>query len=830
MTSQDITIKYGIRGKILTLVGLLIGLMLVLGLSTSFMLSKIGKELQLVAHQDIPLTQTATKVIETQLLQSMELQKALRYGELSDTEPGYSDKYNDATNAFKKYAKKVDNKVIEIEQRLETAARKTHSTETRQKFEQLLAKVKQIAKGQHEFNKISSSIFNHINNGDFYSAVSLMTNLEATEAKLNQDVEVLLTEISEFTEKSLLIVEQHEQESIVIIWVILITSLIFGSTVGFLIARKIVTELNKAVSLSEAIANGEFNNEVKIATRDEAGKLLAALDKMQQDLQASTEIDLQMRRQVEAIGRSQAVIEFNMDGTIINANDNFLNAMGYDIDEIKGKHHSMFVGGSYKDSAAYQQFWSELNEGVFQAGEYKRFAKGGREIWIQASYNPILDLNEKPIKVVKCATDVTEQKLKNADFSGQIDAIGKSQAVIEFNMDGTILNANENFLNAVGYSLSEIKGKHHSMFASSELAASAEYKEFWKQLNNGVYQAGEYERFGKGGRQIWIQASYNPILDLNQKPFKVVKYATDITAKKQGVAEISEVLLKLSDGNLKTRIKNKLPGELEDVRLAVNKTLDNLSSLVRNIADASSSLNTSVNEIAQGNMSLQARTEEQAANLEETAASMEQMAAGVKENSDNSNQAETLSKEAQSKAEQGGGVVLDVVNAMQEINDSSNKIGEIIVVIDEITFQTNLLALNAAVEAARAGEQGKGFAVVASEVRSLAQRSAGSAKEIKDLIKDSSLKVELGTKLAKTSGESLTEIVESVKKVYESISMISESCKEQSSGVQQINMAVSNLDNMTQQNSALVEEITAATGEMQTQSKELLKQLSSFDW
>jgi methyl-accepting chemotaxis protein len=237
---------------------------------------------------------------------------------------------------------------------------------------------------------------------------------------------------------------------------------------------------------------------------------------------------------IAAINRAQAVIEFNMDGTIVTANQNFLSAMGYSLDEIKGKHHGMFVTAEDRASSAYAAFWAKLNRGEFEAAEYKRLGKGGKEIWILATYNPILDENGKPFKVIKFATDVTAQRMKAADNDGQLAAIQKSHAVIEFNMDGTIRIANENFLKAMGYSLAEIKGQHHSMFVEPSEKSSAAYRQFWEALNRGEYQAAEYKRIAKGGREIWIQASYNPIFDLNGKPYKVVKYATDITAQAIG--------------------------------------------------------------------------------------------------------------------------------------------------------------------------------------------------------------------------------------------------------------------------------------------------------
>ena len=234
---------------------------------------------------------------------------------------------------------------------------------------------------------------------------------------------------------------------------------------------------------------------------------------------------------IAAIGRAQAVIEFDLDGTIITANDAFLKTLGYSLVEIQGKHHSMFVAPDERTSEPYRAFWASLNRGEFQSGEYKRFGKGGKEVWILASYNPILDDAGKPFKVVKFATDVSEQKLKNANFEGQIEAIGKSQAVIEFGMDGVVLNANNNFLDTLGYSLGEVQGKHHSMFVPPEERNSDAYRAFWASLNRGDFQSAEYRRVGKGGREVWIQASYNPIRDLNGKPYKVVKYATDTTAQ-----------------------------------------------------------------------------------------------------------------------------------------------------------------------------------------------------------------------------------------------------------------------------------------------------------
>ena len=463
---------------------------------------------------------------------------------------------------------------------------------------------------------------------------------------------------------------------------------------------------------------------------------------------------------LDAINKVQAVIEFGLDGTIQHANENFLKAMGYTLDEIRGKHHSMFVDPDYRDSPGYKQFWEKLGRGEFDAGQYKRIAKGGKEVWIQASYNPVFDGSGKPFKVVKFATDITQQKLQNADYEGPIAAIGKAQAVIEFALDGTVLNANENFLKTLGYSLDEIKGQHHSMFVEPTYRQSSEYKLFWEKLGRGEYDAGQYKRIGKGGREVWIQASYNPIMDLNGKPFKVVKYATDVTASvkasqalQQAVSQVRDAVESAKNNDLTDRVplegKN---GEIEALCAGVNGLLDTMASVIQKIKSSVREVSSASAEISTSTTDLSQRTEEQAASLEETSASMEQMSATVKKNAENAQQANQSAASTQDVADRGGQVVAKAVDAMARIEESSRKISDIIGVIDEIARQTNLLALNAAVEAARAGEAGRGFAVVASEVRSLAQRSSQAAKDIKDLITNSNSQVKDGVDLVNKAG------------------------------------------------------------------------------
>ena len=256
----------------------------------------------------------------------------------------------------------------------------------------------------------------------------------------------------------------------------------------------------------------------------------------------------------QALDRVQAIIEFDLDGTVVSANENFLSIFGYELDEVVGKHHRMFCDPDYVESDAYAGFWEKLGRGEYLAAEFKRLAKGGKEIWLRASYNPVFDKHGKPIRVVKFATDVTASKFQIAEFEGKIRAIERAQAVIEFELDGTVITANENFLRIFGYSLDEIVGKHHRIFCDPGYAESLEYAQFWQKLGRGEYDADEFKRINKDGAEVWLQASYNPIFDMEGRPLKVVKFASDITLEVQkrslALLEMSTPVTKIWDGVL----------------------------------------------------------------------------------------------------------------------------------------------------------------------------------------------------------------------------------------------------------------------------------------
>ena len=506
--------------------------------------------------------------------------------------------------------------------------------------------------------------------------------------------------------------------------------------------------------------------------RDEVGRPIG-------DLVELTDVgdDRKQAGMLAALDKVQAVIEFAMDGTIVDANANFLATLDYTLADIVGRHHSLFVDPQEAQGAPYRAFWERLGRGEFDAGQYRRIGRNGKEVWIQASYNPILDASGRPVKVVKFATDITAQKLEAADFAGQIAAINKAQAVIEFSLDGTVTFANENFVNAVGYRLDEIMGRHHSLFVPPEDSASPEYRRFWEKLGRGEYDAGQYRRLGKDGREIWIQASYNPILDLNGRPFKVVKYATDITAQKRVAERVTQI------SGIVASAASEMRATAEGMALTAEETTRQAGM----VASAAEITSVNVQTVSSAG--------------EELTASISEIARQVAESS-------SISQHAVSEADRAG-------DSIRSLADAAQKIGNVVTLINDIAGQTKLLALNATIEAARAGEAGKGFAVVASEVKSLSDQTARATHEI-------SSQVSAMQSATQTSVGAIGGITDTIRKVAEIASAIAGAVEEQSAATREIAANVTQVAEGTRQVSTSIAGVNAAAVQTSDASAELL--------
>ncbi|PKR91203.1 chemotaxis protein [Pleomorphomonas diazotrophica] len=461
-----------------------------------------------------------------------------------------------------------------------------------------------------------------------------------------------------------------------------------------------------------------------------------------------------------ALDRSLAVIEFDPTGQILSANANFLKVMGYDLADIVGKHHSIFVDPTEVKSPAYTAFWGNLRAGQFTSAEVRRIAKGGRPVWIQGTYNPLMDRAGKVYRVVKFATDVTERKLQDARIQGEIDAINRAQAVISFQPDGTVVEANENFQKALGYRLDEIVGKHHSMFVTPEERASPAYRQFWDDLRAGKFRSDEFHRVGKGGRDVFLQATYNPIFDVDGQLVRVTKFATDISAVME-------------------RRRKRQAAQTE-----INRELDEVAGMIARSNAEAAGANSTAGVTA--------------SNVQAVAAGAEELASSVAEISRQVSIALSVSQEAVTQADTATKVVSGLATAAQ-------KIDQVVELINTIAGQTNLLALNATIEAARAGEMGKGFAVVASEVKQLAAQTSRATDEIASEI----AAVQTISSKAVQSIDGITTIINRINEISSSIATaveqqtsvtqnMSGSMHTAASGVEEIAKALADISRSTQ--------------------------------
>ncbi|MCF6215404.1 MAG: methyl-accepting chemotaxis protein [Emcibacter sp.] len=580
--------------------------------------------------------------------------------------------------------------------------------------------------------------------------------------------------------------------------------------------------------------------------------------------------------QIQAIGKAQAVIEFDMEGMIITANDNFLRVLGYSLDEVQGRHHSMFVEPSYKESSEYREFWLKLNRGEFESNQYQRLGKGGKAIWIEASYNPIFDENGKPVKVVKYASDITAQKLlagENQRIKIALD--NASTNVMVADADLNIVYMNKTLIKMMQQSESDLRkilpnfnadkliGTNIDIFHKNPAHQRGILKNLTSTVNTNI-KVGAFD----------FNLIVNPVSDANGEQLGTVVEWKDMTEElaieeeinvvvnaaaagdftkristedKEGFMlslahnintigvntqaatdDLVRVLGELAKGNLTEKIEADYEGTFDLLKNSSNETACQLMSIVGQVNQSAAEVATASAELSTGSDDLSRRTEAQASSLEETAASMEELAVTVKQNSENAEDANKLAEQSREMANDGGEIAKQAVEAMSVIENSSQQVSDIIGVIDDLAFQTNLLALNAAVEAARAGEAGKGFAVVAEEVRTLAQRSAQASNEIKSLITSSNTQVKNGVELVNKAGASLSEIRGSIAQVAEIVAEIASASSEQAQGIDEVNVAIAEMDDMTQQNSSLVEQSTASARVLEGQATEMQRLMSFF--
>lgn len=468
-----------------------------------------------------------------------------------------------------------------------------------------------------------------------------------------------------------------------------------------------------------------------------------------------------------AFNTSQAIIEFDPTGRIVNANANFLNAVGYQLADIVGKHHSIFMGLGEAQHEDYRAFWSALARGTFQSGEFRRFGKGGRIVWIQASYNPVFNRNGKVVRVVKIASDVTKAKLIACDMAGQIAAIASTQAVIAFDLDGTIQDANELFLSATGYRRDEVVGRHHRMFMAPEDLGSA-YVTFWTDLKAGVAKQGVFRRISKSGRQIHIQATYTPIKDTDGQPFKIVKFATDIT--KSVEAEHTRATAQATIDHDLDQVASELAGASHDIQ-KVAKASNGMAHSIQDMAAGAEELATSVGEISR------------------------QVA-----------QAYDISSNAVIKAQGTQDVVAGLSKAAQRISD-------VMGLITTIAEQTNLLALNATIEAARAGDAGKGFAVVAGEVKLLANQTAKATEDIRRQISD----IQVATQQAVGA---IGDITTTIGQINEVSSAIASAVEEQNAVTRELSVAMQSTSKSVQDVNSGMGSITMAAQSIEGRARQ----------
>ncbi len=538
---------------------------------------------------------------------------------------------------------------------------------------------------------------------------------------------------------------------------------------------------------------------------------------------------------MNALNHSLAIIEFDPSGIILTANENFLKTVGYTLPEIQGKHHRLFVSESEQKSLQYQAFWEKLAQGEAFTGQFSRIGKNAKQVWIEASYNPIKNEKGHVYKIIKLASDITQKMHEEQESKAKLSAINQTYAVIEFDPSGQILTANENFCHALGYPLEEIKSQHHQIFVDPEEVSKPEYQAFWQALSQGQEQTGVFKRISKQGKDIWIQAAYIPVAFEGHKPHKIIKIAADITEQKQHEMELSKlveeasvVLQSMSKGVLTQQIDSHFSDKLERLKQDINQSVHNQAQALGSISEATNSVLNSANEVTIASQGLSQRTQEIVLSVEQTSKKMDTILNQVQSTHTKIKTVKENTSEQQALILSGSKLMNTSLEAMEKIKHSSEEITGIVTLIDSIAFQTNLLALNAAVEAARAGEHGRGFAVVAGEVRNLAQKSAEASKDIKSLIEQSVQQSQDGVDIVLQLSEKLENIKLKSGEITSIIDSVGSLAQEQTVSIQSINQEIGNIDASTQENAAFVEQASATAENLSERALDVNEILSQF--
>lgn len=555
---------------------------------------------------------------------------------------------------------------------------------------------------------------------------------------------------------------------------------------------------------------------------------------------------------VDAMSSEQAVIEFDLQGNIVTANDNFCAALGYSLQEIQGKHHRMFVTPELAASSAYQEFWAKLRRGESDSGDYLRIKKDGGEIWINATYFPITDENGHPCKVVKFATDITQQRADQAGAKRSADAMNAvATNILVCDAEFNIIYGNEKSAHTLRY-LDSVMAEKFGVRADQVVGGSIDrfHKDASHQRNllQGLRGRNHTAEFKLGEETLSLSAS--GLFDADGNFSGAVVNWELITEQKRMEAEIAaraEAEAKSADelrqkvDTLLSVVEQAAKGDLtaehtvdgEDpigqLGGGLRRMITDLRSIIVQIKEGAEQFSASAGTISNASSSLSEASQTNAATVEEMTASVDQLTESIRMIAQNASDANSIADETSRRAGAGGEAVDRSITAMKEINRSSEQISEIIQVISEIASQTNLLALNAAIEAARAGEHGLGFAVVADEVRKLAERSSEAAKQITGLIRESTQRVVEGTKLSEETGQALKQIIDGVTSTAESISQIASATDEQSATAGEVGRAIQNVAKLTENNSGNATDMAASAEELSAQAvamKELVRRFT----